>query len=359
MKKAGLFIALLLIAFLTLHAQEDTAGRDNSLVPLPLLFYTPETSLGFGGAIVYNFKFKDEPASSTVSQLQVGFAYTLENQILFYTPYRIYFNNDKYLSYGELGFYKYFYRFYGIGNDIDVDEFSIFEITYPRIRLNFLKEVASNFHIGARYWFDGYNNVDFDSDTNNIADPSITGIDGGIISGIGLVTNYDTRDNIFFPSEGLFIETVLLQNGEFLGSDFNYFNYSIDASKYFNVIKDHVIAVNAYGNFYNGDPPFFQMAFIGGTKKMRGYYEGTYRDKKLMMLQTEYRMPIFWRFGLVAFGGAGVVAPTFKDFDFKNTRFTYGAGMRFRLNEDKVNLRFDAAFSPETSGFYLTVGEAF
>ena len=41
-------------------AEADTTERSNSLYALPVVFYTPETSLGFGAAGVYAFNFKDD-----------------------------------------------------------------------------------------------------------------------------------------------------------------------------------------------------------------------------------------------------------------------------------------------------------
>jgi len=36
-----------------------------------------------------------------------------------------------------------------------------------------------------------------------------------------------------------------------------------------------------------GDVPFHQMPSIGGPKKLRGYIDGRYRDKMLLLLQLD------------------------------------------------------------------------
>ena len=41
-------------------------------------------------------------------------------------------------------------------------------------------------------------------------------------------------------------------------------------------------------------------------------------------------------------------------------KYAYGAGLRFRLTKrDRLNLRADYGVAAESSGFYLTLGEAF
>jgi len=110
-----------------------------------------------------------------------------------------------------------------------------------------------------------------------------------------------------------------------------------------------------------GDPPFHQLGFLGGPRRLRGFYEGRYRDQNAVVLQTEYRLPLFWRLKAALFGGIGSVAPEPSDFIHDlHLRSTYGAGLRILLNEDEsVHLRLDAGFAKNSSGFYVTIGEAF
>ena len=91
---------------------------------------------------------------------------------------------------------------------------------------------------------------------------------------------------------------------------------------------------------------------------MRGYTRGQYRDEHFVTLQTEYRFPIKWRFGGVLFGGLGAIGGTGDGFE--KLFPSIGLGMRFKvLKDDNLNLRIDWALGKESSGFYLTFGEAF
>jgi hypothetical protein len=80
----------------------------------------------------------------------------------------------------------------------------------------------------------------------------------------------------------------------------------------------------------------------------------------MLILQAEYRIPIFWRFGLVLFGGTGQVADELSQMDLDGLHFNIGAGIRFMLDpKEKLNLRFDVGKGTDKPGFYLTFGEAF
>ena len=93
---------------------------------------------------------------------------------------------------------------------------------------------------------------------------------------------------------------------------------------------------------------------------MRGYYEGRYRDKKLLAMQTEYRIPIIWRFGAALFAGAGDVAPALSKFNLSSVKPSYGFGLRYLFDPvEKMCIRIDFGFGKGTSGMYITANEAY
>lgn len=94
---------------------------------------------------------------------------------------------------------------------------------------------------------------------------------------------------------------------------------------------------------------------------MRGYYQGRYRDNNMAVIQAEYRIPLFWRFGAVAFGDIGNVAPAPGQLNFTDLKYSYGGGLRVAMNKaEKLNLRGDFGINAKgTGGFYLQLGEAF
>ena len=341
------------------QAQDTLASNKNRLFVLPLAFFSPETNWGFGAAGIYTFRLGEEPISSRPSQLQMGFAYTLNKQVLLYLPFKIFKQEEHYQLYGELGYYLYTYQFYGIGNQTTASNLEFYDVDYPRVRLNLLKEWKPNFYAGFRYWLDDYKIKKIEAG-GILEQEQIVGYEGGLLSGLGLVLNYDNRDNIFFPSKGLFIEAVGFANGAYLGSDFNFSKFYLDASTFF-AKKEHILAFNAYIELTGGNVPFYQMALLGGNKRMRGFFEGQFRDNHFVSLQTEYRFPLFWKWLRgVAFVGLGEVSNQIEDFAFSELKYSYGTGLRILINsKEKVYVRLDAGFGKDTSGYYITIGEAF
>ena len=104
----------------------------------------------------------------------------------------------------------------------------------------------------------------------------------------------------------------------------------------------------------------YELPQLGGAELLRGYFEGRYRDRTLMLAQAEYRFPIIWRFGGVAFGGIGGVSHSLRTFNATAPKWAVGAGLRLQLNEaERLNVRADVGAGHDTFGFYVNVGEVF
>lgn len=96
---------------------------------------------------------------------------------------------------------------------------------------------------------------------------------------------------------------------------------------------------------------------------MRGYYLGRYRDKNLLVAQTE----VWWlpfgfskRWGGTLFGGLGTVAPTFRQLRLDQIHWAVGGGARLLFfQKEDVYLRADLGVTREGTGLYFSLGEAF
>jgi outer membrane protein assembly factor BamA len=366
-------IAILVLSGMSygLLAQQDTAtvkspNRLKTIV-LPAPFYTPDTRWGIGVAGLTTFNFKQDSLGARRSSVTIGVAYTQLNQFLLYFPFQLFPENQRYWISGEVGYYKYVFNYFGTGNRIRQDNIEQFgseyiekyDARFPRMRLNVSRKVRPGLYVGLRYVFDDFTFTKRDPDGLLIRD-DITGSNGGRVSGGGAIVNYDTRNSLFFPSEGWVVEGQLYVEGAYTGSDFRYQRIAIDAAKYYKMGKNGVLAFNGVVSVAAGEVPFHQMPVIGGTKKMRGYFEGAYRDENLLMVQGEYRFPLFWRLGGVVFGGVGEVSDQPGRWTLDAIRYNYGAGARLMLDKAQhINLRLDFGIGYRSTGFYLTIGEAF
>jgi len=330
----------------------------NSLFPLPVVYYTPESGLFYGASILYNF-FTERKKPIIASQIQLAAGYTTKNQTLIFLPFQIYWDQNKWRSIGELGFYNYAYPFYGIGNNGQPDQFSTYRAIFPRARIFLLKQTIPNLFIGGRYWFENYDIIEWDN-TGIFQQEDYSGGLYNRTSGIGPALIYDTRDGVYYPREGHYLESYTEFNHSLTGSTHNYGTVSLDYAYYKSITDKTVLASNAFvvNNF--GDVPFNRLAQLGGNKKMRGYFQGYFQDKNLLLGQLEIRQELFWRFGLAVFGSAGQTAANWGDYGMSRWNYAGGAGLRFVFDKTKhINVRLDYAVGKESSGFYIAFNEAF
>jgi outer membrane protein assembly factor BamA len=192
----------------------------------------------------------------------------------------------------------------------------------------------------------------------------VTGSQGGLNSGIGLVFLIDHRDNVVNATQGTYLETSIYSFTSLLGGDFNYKNFNLVYSQYFPILKSlksvHILAVNMVATINTGDPPFTSLAAAGNDDILRGYARYRYRDKHFIAGQIEYRFPIWWRIGGVAFTGVGDVFNNPEQVEWSTLKYSYGGGLRFMLSRrERLNLRLDYGLGRNSSSFYISVTEAF
>src|SRR5579872_7484952 len=124
------------------------------------------------------------------------------------------------------------------------------------------------------------------------------------------------------------------------GSAFDFTRLTLDIRDFVPVYSTHTIALQGLFTLVNGIEPFYTMAQLGGEDNMRGIFQGRFRENDMLVLQGEYRMPVFWKFGLVGFADIGEVANTLSAFTYPGIKWTAGAGIRFLFSEsERVTVR--------------------
>ena len=344
----------------TIHYEKKIGMiKKGSLVPLPLAFYSPETSLAFGGVLFNLFRTVPEDTLSKFSNVRTAIIFTLRSQLLIDVDHDIFTRDEQYRITGKFLYAKFPDFFYGIGNQTEEKDEELYNANNLNIKTQIMGQVFDNFYAGLIYNFYYLGNIE--KKAGGILDTAnIVGADGGISSGVGIIIQWDTRDFNLNSSRGHFIEIATRHYRNYLGSDFSYNIIELEALKFFTLAPKHVLGLQFQGRFSNREVPFQQLSLLGGDKLMRGYYRGRYRDKVLYAAQAEYRWQFYRRFGLVVFGGLGDVSEEFNSFDFSDVKPSYGFGLRYMiLPKRKVNLRLDFGFGKETQGIYINITEAF
>ena len=176
--------------------------------------------------------------------------------------------------------------------------------------------------------------------------------------GIGISYTYDTRDFILNAYRGWFIQFDLLANPRFLGNHSNYLTSDLSVSTYRQVWKGGVLAGEFHYRQSAGDVPWAMLAEVGSSNRMRGYYEGRYRDKNLMEAQIELRQHVWKRNGIVLWVGLAEVYPDFGELRWNRILPNAGIGYRWEFKK-RVNVRLDYGFTRNGGGFLFNINEAF
>ena len=359
-QKIVLSVVLLMPIFL--FAQKcDSTKKKSSVAVFPAISFAPETNLQFGVAAVLVLKVNKENPSAYLRQstLSPFFLYTLKNQIISAINLTYFTPNGKLLD-GSVRYLNFPDAYFGIGNDNDPDVFEVYTNTFLQLRGAYLKSTSAKTFLGIG-WDAQFNDVRRIVPDGRLESDNVAGIDGGFLLGLGPAMRYDTRNNTIYPSKGYFVTLSALFT--YLG-DFSYTNYSIDARKYISLWnEDNILAFQLFSGMNTGaNIPFYKLPQLGGDDRLRGISNASlYRDRQMVYFQAEYRIPLFWRFGMVAFAGVGDVAGGFGDFNVSEFKYVFGMGGRMAvISEDKLNLRLDLGVARGGQiGIYAGISEAF
>lgn len=347
----------------TAHSQQEQTSRSDSLqktrsgiYPLPIIFYTPETGWAGGAAAWYLIR---DTSSQRASSISGDVIYTQKNQIIVELNGDVYLNRDTYRLLTYLSFQRFPNKFFGTGNYTALSA----EETYTPQSVVFhavlYGHLYSRFNVGPLVRYERVSMRETDP-AGLLASGNIVGSQGGKASGLGVVANWDSRDNTFATTAGSFYQLTGLIYRSVFGSDYNYTDVQIDARNFFELLPTQVLAIQAGGEFIDGSSPFQNLVQFGGQNLLRGYFAGRYRDKNGVAIQADYRIPIWWRFGLVGFAGVAQVASSVDHFALNRFWFAGGLGLRFFWNpEERISLRLDYGIGNDSSGMYITVTEAF
>ncbi len=339
-------------------AKADTVEKKrSSFAGLPILTHSPETKLAVGAAGSYFYRSAGSDTANRPSTIGASLIYTQKKQIEIGLGVDLYWKDDTYNFSGGISYSKFPDTFYGTGNNTSED---LAEDYTPRtfgLGLSFQKTVRRSLYLGIQYQLSHEKLLEVEKN-GLLAKGNILGSADGVVSSAGLSVNRDTRNNIFYPSSGGFYGFSVSLSSRAIGSDFDFNEYSVDLRKYIPLFSSHVLAFQGAMNMMTGDPPFQALSQLGGV--LRGYFAGLYRDKNLLAGQVEYRMPVWWRFGLAAFAGYGDVADKVSHFERKSFKYSVGWGIRYLLiRDEKINLRLDFGYGKGSSEFYINISEAF
>ena len=340
---------------------DSALENQRRLILLPIVYYTPETSLAAGAIAIKNL-WKE--ANGKTSHILTAVSLTSQGQSIFSLTPRLYLAQGKY-ELGGVFSYKYFPdQYYGIG------EHQV--LSSPEKYTENSLVLAANF--GVNLYSDLFFRMSYADEKRSLS---------GLLSGgrveqdiadyspvlethvTSVSLEWDNRDYPQSPTTGewykmgvQFYNPYDVVNAHDLSS---FQKYDLDLRKYFSLNSDWILAGQIAVSDIQGAPvvPFYYL----NTIPLRAYYHGRYRDRTLALIQPELRWGFRQRMEMTFFAGAAKLATelgTLNDADQSRLLASVGAGWRYFIDpENRTCIRLDLGVATNNLGFYFVIGEAF
>jgi hypothetical protein len=340
----------------------DYLASAKGFLPVPIIITEPAVGYGLGLAVAYFHAAREmdpeEHPHRGPPSISVGFGAKTENDTYLYGGAHMGVWKDDHIRYtGAIAKMNVNLTFYldgrndqfgllddGIGFNID----GSFLFQQAKFRLR-----ESNWWIGADYLYVTASNT-FDLDS--ILPPEIPNPNFDFdLGGIGLTVQYDGRNTIFTPTDGISATFNYRNFDKSWGSDFDYETYGGNLLHYTPFGDYSSLGLRLEAQTTRGDTPFFAYPFVD----LRGIPAMRYQGESVLVGEAEYLWGVTPRWSVVFFGGVGRVTSISSFQEDGKTVGAGGVGFRYRLAR-KFGLQsgVDIARGPEDTSIYLTVGSA-
>ncbi|NSL85392.1 BamA/TamA family outer membrane protein [Chitinophaga sp. Mgbs1] len=318
--------------------------------------YTPETSAGIAVMVAAQYRTDHKDSLLPVSNVAVYGSVALTGFYGLGLNSTTIFPKDRFRLSLKASFSSRPDKYWGIGfeDGSNKDDYTKYVQLTEKLQADFSVRVSRALFAGASLQVQHTSAADIDSIAGHpVMQPgTVLGI------GIGPYVVYDTRDFIPNPYKGIYVRFGFRSFPSFLGNNDVFSKFDLQFDWYRRLWKGAILATDLYVEERSGTVPWSMLAEAGGSNRLRGYYEGRYRDKNLLAGQVELRQHIYRRSGMVAWIGAGNVYSEFKHLTFSKTLVSYGIGYRWEF-KNRVNIRLDYGRGQDQQGFYFGINEVF
>ncbi|MGR5095516.1 BamA/TamA family outer membrane protein [Vibrio maritimus] len=346
-------------SFLGVFGAESEYDKEKGLNSsyIPAVFYTPEQGLGLGLLYVGLYGDPSDGAGQPSSMVINPYASSNGSIGITFSNKHFYNGGDKRV-YTDIKVFDDAAVYYGQGYENGQQDGNKinFKEQVVDIKPTWLTRVSGDYFLGfggniksVRPHDKTFENQNSDYLADELTDNTSYGV---FVSNV-----FDTRDNVTNATKGTLLQADLGLYHDATNSE-NFGKYSLKASQYHSLAPvPGLLAWQVQANLTSGNVPWNQLPDLGGADAMRGYVLGRYRDNQMMMGQVEYRLPVYWRVGVVFWGAAGTVSENVSGL-WENTLASAGTGFRFKI-KDKVNVRADIGYGEHGGTFYFHVNEVF
>jgi hypothetical protein len=169
------------------------------------------------------------------------------------------------------------------------------------------------------------------------------------------VLEFDSRDNVFTPTRGIFAETVLLISRENLGASVDFERFQQVVMGWYPITDAVTLGMRADYQRASEEAPFFLRPYI----ELRGVQAMRYQGDDMASAEIEARWRFRGRWSAVVAAGAGTAHSSRENFSATQDIVSAALGLRYELaRKFGLHAGVDVGFSSETTAIYFQVGNA-
>ncbi len=168
---------------------------------------------------------------------------------------------------------------------------------------------------------------------------------------------HDTRNSVLHTTRGMVVQLEVEQALD-VGAHAGKWTRVGAVAQYYTTLASTVLAGRVILQHMEGnDIPVQQLLSIGGNSTVRGLPDNRYLDQSSLVLNAEWRVPLWWKFGAILGVDAGAVESGADRLPTARWNVTPVAGLRLAFETFVV--RGDVGWSPDAVGVYLNFGQVF
>jgi hypothetical protein len=272
---------------------------------------------------------------------------------------RLYLDEDRWRVSPVVAYFDMFRQFRGVGGDTTATQFDYRQMGQIAIVQAMREVLWKKFYAGVLLGYTSFRTKTDDPANQQILADLGTGASWTGQPNLGVLSQYDTKDDQYYPASG--VDFNLRLNGSAKSSQ-EYLLLVPSVNQYFPLVgKDRVIlAYRIFGQFGFGELPLASYAYYGSRGTALGYPSGDYVDKMMAGAEVEARW-LFWRrLGLEGGVAEGKVFPSLDGFGSQPWLPSAWGSLTFQVMKGQnMRARFTGAVSKSGGALYFAVGQNF
>jgi hypothetical protein len=331
-------------------------AHPRAFLPIPLVVTEP--AVGYGGGLAGMFVRPRKAAGSEgyarPNMSVVGGIATENDTWMAFGADSSHWFGDRLQTLAAAGVGELHLDFYGLGDASDsLDDPISYEldVSLGMVQGNWKPKAKSPWSLGLRYV---YSKVEPKLEDQAQFPGLVDQIDIEI-SAPAFILEYDSRDNLFTPTRGIYAESLYMLSRESLGASQDFERFQQVLMGWIPLGKDWTLGMRGDYQWASDGTPFFLRPYI----KLRGVAAMRYQGDEMASAEFEARWQFHGRWSLVGATGYGS-AHTERDL-YSATRDVWSGAVGFRYQLARLfgmHAGVDVGVSDGETAIYLQVGNA-